>query len=196
MKRKYAAMILGLTMALTSVNMAYAASDTTTEAAADTATDTEDTTTSDSAETTEVYGEVTEVGEDSITINVGTMKEGQQPGDGQAPQDGEKPDDAKEASDSADTDSKDENTEDKSDADTTDQTEDDSSDAKTDDTKADDKSGDQKPADGQAPEMKTEAIALTDIQVGDTIKVTLDADGNATAVVVMNAGAPEAKDGE
>ena len=44
--------------------------------------------------------------------------------------------------------------------------------------------------------MKTEAIALTDIQVGDTIKVTLDADGNATAVVVMNAGVPEAKDGD
>lgn len=37
MKRKYAAMVLGLTMALTSVNMAYAASDTaeTTEAAAE-----------------------------------------------------------------------------------------------------------------------------------------------------------------
>lgn len=41
--------------------------------------------------------------------------------------------------------------------------------------------------------MKTEAIAFSDIKVGDTIKVTLDADGNATAVVVMNAGAPEAK---
>ena len=39
--------------------------------------------------------------------------------------------------------------------------------------------------------MQTESITLTDIQVGDTIKVTLDADGNATVVVVMNAGAPE-----
>ena len=39
--------------------------------------------------------------------------------------------------------------------------------------------------------MKTETIALSDIQVGDVIKVTLDADGNATAVVVMNSGAPE-----
>ena len=39
--------------------------------------------------------------------------------------------------------------------------------------------------------MQTESIALADIQAGDTIKVTLDADGNATAVVVMNAGAPE-----
>ncbi len=43
MKRKYAAMILGLTMALTSVNMAYAASNTTTEAAAENTTaDSED----------------------------------------------------------------------------------------------------------------------------------------------------------
>ena len=112
MKRKYAAMILGLTMTFTSVNMAYAATDTTTE------------------------------------------------------------------------------------AENTDETETDSADAKADDTKAVDKSDDQKPEDGQAPEMKTEAIALTDIQVGDTIKVTLDADGNATAVVVMNAGVPEAKDGD
>lgn len=39
--------------------------------------------------------------------------------------------------------------------------------------------------------MKTESIAFSDIQVGDVIKVTLDADGNATAVVVMNSGAPE-----
>ena len=42
--------------------------------------------------------------------------------------------------------------------------------------------------------METEAIAFSDIKVGDTIKVTLDADGNATAVVVMNAGAPEVKE--
>ena len=100
MKRKYAAMILGLTMALTSANLAYAAgsSDTATEAAADTTEEASDTTEAadgttsdaetadDSTESTEVYGEVTEVGTDSITINVGKMKEGQ------APQDGEKPD--------------------------------------------------------------------------------------------------------
>ena len=49
-------------------------------------------------------------------------------------------------------------------------------------------------SDTKAPEMKTEAIAFSDIKVGDTIKVTLDADGNATAVVVMNAGAPEVKE--
>ena len=39
--------------------------------------------------------------------------------------------------------------------------------------------------------MKTESIAFSDIKVGDVIKVTLDADGNATAVVVMNSSAPE-----
>ena len=238
MKRKYAAMILGLTMTLTSVNMAYAATDTTTEAATDETADSEDAsaTTDNSVESTEVYGEVTAVGEDSITINVGTLKEGQQPGDsmdapdgeapsmldltgasqeikvtdtttyekqaapekpedGQVPQDDEKAEDT-DASDSSDADSKDEKADDTTDAENTDETETDSADAKADDTKTADKSDDQKPEDGQAPEMKTEAIALTDIQVGDTIKVTLDADGNATAVVVMNAGVPEAKDGD
>ena len=48
--------------------------------------------------------------------------------------------------------------------------------------------------DAKAPEMKTEAIAFSDLKAGDTIKVTLDKDGNAAAVVVMSAGAPEAKD--
>ena len=83
MKRKYAAMVLGLTLALTSMNVAYAAEkDTTTvaEAAADTeAAETADTST-DETVSDEVYGEVTEVGEDSITIDVGTPKEGQQSG--------------------------------------------------------------------------------------------------------------------
>lgn len=165
-------------MALTSANLAYAAdsSDTATEAAADTTEEASDTTetangttsdaetTDDSTESTEVYGEVTEVGTDSITINVGTMKEGQ------APQDGEKPDG--EAPSMLDLTGE-------------------SQDIKVTDTTTYEKQA--------APEMQTESIALTDIQVGDTIKVTLDADGNATAVVVMNAGAPEepgAQDGK
>ena len=63
MKRKYAAMVLGLTLALTSMNVAYAAEkDTTTaaEAAADTKdTETADTSTDETA-SDEVYGEVTE----------------------------------------------------------------------------------------------------------------------------------------
>lgn len=50
MKRKYAAMILGLTLALTSANLAYAAgsSDTATEAAADTTEEASDTGSTDS----------------------------------------------------------------------------------------------------------------------------------------------------
>ena len=96
MKRKYAAMVLGLTLALTSMNVAYAAEkDTTTvaEAAADTeAAETVDTST-DETVSDEVYGEVTEVGEDSITIDVGTPKEGQQPGGDRKPGDGEKSED-------------------------------------------------------------------------------------------------------
>lgn len=91
MKRKYAAMVLGLTLALTSMNVAYAAEKDTTTATE--AADTEDTETADTStdETAsdEVYGEVTEVGEDSITIDVGTLKEGQQPGGDQKPGDGE-----------------------------------------------------------------------------------------------------------
>ena len=266
MKRKYAAMVLGLTLAITSVNVAYAATDTTTatEEAEDT-TDTEDAATTDEAASDEVYGEVTEVSEDSITINVGTLKETQAPGEGQEPKD-EKADDSKD-----DADAKDEKTDDsKDDADAGDEkTADDKGEAlaegeapsmldltgdsqtitvsdsttyekeaapekpeetpaagakdeKADDSKdgvdakaekkddskdesadAEDESTDSetadstdttddtKPEDAQAPEMKTESIAFSDIKVGDVIKVTLDADGNATAVVVMNSGAPE-----
>ena len=199
MKRKYAAMILGLTMALTSVNMAYAATDTTTEAAVDETTDSEDAsaTTDNSVESTEVYGEVTAVGEDSITINVGTLKEGQQPGDSMDAPDGEAPSMLDLTGASQEIKVTDTTTYEKQAA--PEKPEDGQvpqDDEKAEDTKTADKSDDQKPEDGQAPEMKTEAIALTDIQVGDTIKVTLDADGNATAVVVMNAGVPEAKDGD
>lgn len=266
MKRKYAVMVLGLTLALASMNVAYAAIDTknAAEAAEDT-TDTEDAATTDETASDEVYGEVTEVSEDSITINVGTLKETQAPGEGQEPED-EKADDSKD-----DADAKDEKTDDsKDDADAGDEkTSDDKGEApaegeapsmldltgdsqtitvsdsttyekeaapekpeetpaagakdekadnskdgadakaeKKDDSKAEsadaedestdsetadstDTTDDTKPEDAQAPEMKTESIAFSDIKVGDVIKVTLDADGNATAVVVMNFGVPE-----
>ena len=103
---------------------------------------------------------------------------------------------APEKPEEAPADAKDEKADDsKDDADSTDEKSDDSTDETTDteDTKDDESktAGDEKPEDGQAPEMKTESIAFSDIQVGDVIKVTLDADGNATAVVVMNSGAPE-----
>ena len=86
MKRRYAAMILGLTLALTSVNLVCAADDATetTDTASDsTSSDTD--ASNDSAETTgtadaateedEIYGEVTAVDGSSITVNIGTLKE-------------------------------------------------------------------------------------------------------------------------
>ena len=109
MKRKYAAMVLGLTLALTSMNMAYAADkDTDTAQTTEAAAEDESADAADETASQEVYGEVTEVGEDSITINVGTLKEGQAP-------DGEKPDDAKDAKDEKADDSKDEKTDDSKD---------------------------------------------------------------------------------
>lgn len=87
MKRRYAAMILGLTLALTSVNLVCAADDAATETT-DTASDSTSSDTdasNDSAETTgtadaateedEIYGEVTAVDGSSITVNIGTLKE-------------------------------------------------------------------------------------------------------------------------
>ena len=161
MKRKYAAMVLGLTLALTSMNMAYAAdkdTDTaqTTEAAAEDESADASADTADETASQEVYGEVTEVGEDSITINVGTLKEGQQPGDDQKPEDGEKPEDA-------DADNKDESTADTTDdADSIDESEDE---ATGDTTDASDK--DAKP-DGEAPSMLDLTGESQEIKVTDT----------------------------
>ena len=185
MKRKYAAMILGLTMTFTSVNMAYAATDTTTETAADETTDSEDAsaTTDNSVESTEVYGEVTAVGEDSITINVGTLKEGQQPGDGEAPKDGEKPEDAKDAKD----DSTDNAEDSKEDADSTDESEDvaaediaDASDADNKDAQSDDSMGN---PDGEAPSMLDLTGTSQEIKVTDT--TTYEKQAAVTALIVL-----------
>lgn len=87
MKRRYAAMILGLTLALTSVNLVCAADGAATETT-DTASDSTSSDTdasNDTAETTgtadaateedEIYGEVTAVDGSSITVNIGTLKE-------------------------------------------------------------------------------------------------------------------------
>lgn len=87
MKRRYAAMILGLTLALTSVNLVCAADGAATETT-DTASDSTSSDTdasNDTAETTgtadaateedEIYGEVTAVDGRSITVNIGTLKE-------------------------------------------------------------------------------------------------------------------------
>lgn len=77
MKRRYAAIVLGLTLTFTSASFAYAAADTAAETADSTAEKAEE------AAQEEVYGEVTETGDDSITVNTGTLKEGTKPAEGE-----------------------------------------------------------------------------------------------------------------
>lgn len=103
MKNKYAAIVLGLALTISSCPV-YAAENTT-EATTNAENSSEAETTSDSeAEENTVLGQVTAVNDDSITIAIGTQKEMQAPGgdgQGQAP-DGngdqqtppEKPDDS------------------------------------------------------------------------------------------------------
>ena len=91
-------------------------------------------------------------------------------------------DEAQKADDSKDADSTDEKSDD------TEKTDD--AEAADENAEATDDSADKD--DAKAPEMKTEAIAFSDLKAGDTIKVTLDKDGNAAAVVVISADAPEA----
>ena len=122
----------------------------------------------------------------TVTDTTTYEKEAQPEKPDEAPADDQKADDTDSTDESADTESTDETADsDSTDAGAADETTDESADASDKDAK---------PDDTKAPEMKTEAIAFSDIKVGDTIKVTLDADGNATAVVVMNAGAPEVKE--
>ena len=85
-------------------------------------------------------------------------------------------DEAQKADDSKDADSTDEKSDD------TEKTDD--AEAADENAEATDDSADKD--DAKAPEMKTEAIAFSDLKAGDTIKVTLDKDGNAAAVVVMS----------
>ena len=82
MKRKYLAVALGLALTLTSMNVAFAATDSTTETTTEAADTTEDSTSedtaaadTDTAEEDTVYGEVSKVADDSVTIKVGTLKE-------------------------------------------------------------------------------------------------------------------------
>lgn len=77
MKRRYAAIVLGLTLTFTSASFAYAAADTAAETADSTAEKAEE------AAQEEVYGEVTETGDDSITVNTGTLKEEAKPAEGE-----------------------------------------------------------------------------------------------------------------
>ncbi|MDO4339230.1 MAG: hypothetical protein Q4C91_14290 [Eubacteriales bacterium] len=88
MKRKYAAMMLGLVLTVSSMNVyaADAASDTTAESTEESAEDTESTETeadtgeteeadadAETAEGTDVYGVVTDISEDGVTVSIGNL---------------------------------------------------------------------------------------------------------------------------
>lgn len=89
MKNKYAAIVLGLALTISSCPV-YAAENTT-EATTNAENSSEAETTSDSeAEENTVLGQVTAVNDDSITIAIGTQKEMQAP-DGNGAPDGQAP---------------------------------------------------------------------------------------------------------
>ncbi len=91
MKKKYIAILLGLILGMTTLagcsGTSTSTNSTTQESQSVTgATETSAKTVS-GAETADVYGEVTAVSEDSITIKVGTMKQMEKPDDAGAPED-------------------------------------------------------------------------------------------------------------
>lgn len=190
MKRRYAAIVLGLTLTFTSASFAYAAADTAAETADSTAEKAEE------AAQEEVYGEVTETGDDSITVNTGTLKEEAKPAEGEkAASETETAD-----TDTAETESTEAEAADPAEAADTEKPEeipsmlDLTGESQTikvkEETTYEKQIAPEKPAEAEkiqaeVPEMETESIALADIQVGDIVKITFDQDGNAATVVVL-----------
>lgn len=185
MKRRYAAIVLGLTLTFTSASFAYAAADTAAETADSTAEKAEE------AAQEEVYGEVTETGDDSITVNTGTLKEEAKPAEGEK---------AASETETADTDTAETEAADPAEAADTEKPEeippmlDLTGESQTikvkEETTYEKQIAPEKPAEAEkiqaeVPEMETESIALADIQVGDIVKITFDQDGNAATVVVL-----------
>lgn len=190
MKRRYAAIVLGLTLTFTSASFAYAAADTAAGTADSTAEKAEE------AAQEEVYGEVTETGDDSITVNTGTLKEEAKPAEGEkAASETETAD-----TDTAETESTEAEAADPAEAADTEKPEeipsmlDLTGESQTikvkEETTYKKQIAPEKPAEAEkiqaeVPEMETESIALADIQVGDIVKITFDQDGNAATVVVL-----------
>lgn len=174
MKRRYAAIVLGLTLTFTSASFAYAAADTAAETADSTAEKAEE------AAQEEVYGEVTETGDDSITVNTGTLKEEAKPAEGEK---------AASETETADTDTADTEKPEEIPS-MLDLTGESQTIKVKEETTYKKQIAPEKPAEAEkiqaeVPEMETESIALADIQVGDIVKITFDQDGNAATVVVL-----------
>lgn len=191
MKKKYMAIVLGMSVALASVTGCGSQTE-------QTQTTVETTAEADASEETEtqtdvIYGEVASVTDTSVTLQVGTMKEGETP---------EKPDDANGA-DSAQ-DGMPDGQPSMLELDGTEQTIPVTADTVItrqqmggaqggDPGEAGENRAPEKPDDAGAPEQPStdaasETLQLSDLEEGDTVAITLDADGNAAAITVFSMG--------
>ena len=141
-----------------------------------------------------LVGEVTAVGDDTITVQTGGQ---QAPGDGEKTT--ESTEDAKETEVKVTADTvvvkqsggpggapTDGNVPDNSNA-PSDGNAPDSSNAPTDGDAPDSSTA---PSDGNAPQPETEDAEFSDIAVGDQVAITFDADGNAAKITILGAGGP------
>lgn len=191
MKKKYMAIVLGMSVALASVTGCGSQTEQTqttveTTAEADASEETE-------AQTDVIYGEVAFVTDTSVTLQVGTMKEGETP---------EKPDDANGADSAQDGMPDDQPS--MLELDGTEQTIPVTADTVItrqqmggaqggDPGEAGENRAPEKPDDAGAPEQPStdaasETLQLSDLEEGDTVAITLDADGNAAAITVFSMG--------
>lgn len=202
MKKKYIAILLGITLGMTTLvgcsGTNTSESSTIQESQSVTgATENSDKRVSE-AETADVYGEVTAVSEDSITIKVGTMKQMEKPDGEGTPSMLDLTDEEKEIKITDDTvivrssrggmaggpqgnggapPEKPESSSDSSDS-----------------SDSPDNNNSQPPempdnsGNGGAPDMqqKTEESSLSDISEGDTVAITYDEDGNAAKITVIS----------
>ena len=165
MKKKYIAILLGITLGMTTLvgcsGTNTSESSTIQESQSVTgATENSDKTVSE-AETADVYGEVTAVSEDSITIKVGTMKQMEKPDGEGTPSMLDLTDEEKEIKITDDT-------------------------VIVRSSRGGMAGGPQ--GNGGAPDMQqeTEEISLSDISEGDTVAITYDEDGNAAKITVIS----------
>lgn len=165
MKKKYIAILLGITLGMTTLvgcsGTNTSESSTIQESQSVTgATENSDKTVSE-AETADVYGEVTAVSEDSITIKVGTMKQMEKPDGEGTPSMLDLTDEEKEIKITDDT-------------------------VIVRSSRGGMAGGPQ--GNGGAPDMqqKTEESSLSDISEGDTVAITYDEDGNAAKITVIS----------
>lgn len=165
MKKKYIAILLGITLGMTTLvgcsGTNTSESSTIQESQSVTgATENSDKRVSE-AETADVYGEVTAVSEDSITIKVGTMKQMEKPDGEGTPSMLDLTDEEKEIKITDDT-------------------------VIVRSSRGGMAGGPQ--GNGGAPDMqqKTEESSLSDISEGDTVAITYDEDGNAAKITVIS----------